>query len=288
MNRIKDNLTKLSIFVGMLGSIMVLAVVFFIIIRGSGQVLSEHGLSVFSPSEAWRPAEDPAHFGLVPAILASLYVSFLAVFLALILGIPSALFIKFYLAEGLEGIILSLMDMVAGIPSVIFGFIGLNVVVYFFTHELGMAAGQCVLAGGIVLAIMVLPFIISTLVESLSHLSSLYKIPSMSLGLDKETYIYRIILPSIGRSVLLASIIAFGRALGETMAVMMVIGNSPIFPKLLGRAQTIPSLTALEMGNVAYGSTHLSALYLANGVLLLILIGVLLIASYIGRRIEDD
>lgn len=288
MNKVKDSLSKLIIFACALASVLLLSFLAYTIFSGSVPALNEFGFQMFRFSEPWRPTNSPPNFGLIPAILGSLYVSSLAVLIALVLGLGASIFIEFYLPKRLKQLALSLMDMLAGIPSVIFGFLGLIILVRFFTYRLSFASGHSILGGGLVLGVLLLPFIISTCVESLSHYSSLYKLPAIGLGIDKETFIYKIVLRSMGKPILLASVIAFGRAIGETMAVMMVIGNSPILPKLLGRGQTIPSLTALEMGNVAYGSIHLSALYVANAVLFLILVGVLLLAAYLSRRLDKD
>ncbi len=147
-----------------------------------------------------------------------------------------------------------------------------------------MTAGQCVLAGSIVLSVMLLPFIVSNLSESILRIRKEYELAFLSLGLTKELFIKKILIFKLQRGILSAVILAFGRAIGETIAVMMVIGNSPIYPKLLGRAQTIPALTALEMGNVEYGSLHLSVLYTANLILLILLIVLRLLARVIKKR----
>ena len=107
-----------------------------------------------------------------------------------------------------------------------------------------------------------------------------YEASGLALGISREHILVHMILPGI----LAAAMMAFGRALGETMAVMMVIGNSPVYPKLLGRGQTIPALTALEMGSITYGSMHLSVLYAANIVLLVILVVVLVTGNLLKRK----
>ena len=229
---------------------------------------------MFLPSTEWRPVSANPQFGLLPAITGTLYVSFIAVVLALIFGVACACFLDFYLPEKIAAVFLAFIDLVAGIPSVIFGFIGLTVLVKSFATQFHMAAGQCILAAGIVLAIMLLPFVISTC----------HELTALALGFSREITLVKIIFPAIRPGIVAGAMMAFGRALGETMAVMMVIGNSPIFPKLLGRGQTLPSLTALEMGSIEYGSLHLSALYVANVVLLVILLAVLGIGYLLKRR----
>ena len=181
---------------------------------------------------------------------------------------------------------MAFIDLVAGIPSVIFGFIGLTVLVKAFVKYLKMAAGQCVLVAGIVLGIMLLPYVVSTCQESLVNAKRTYEKSGLALG-SREFTLLHFILPAIRPGIVASAMMAFGRALGETMAVMMVIGNSAIFPKLLGRGQTLPALTALEMGSIEYGSIHLSVLYVANLVLLVILVVVTLAGQLLKRRFAE-
>ena len=165
-----------------------------------------------------------------------------------------------YGVKKIRDIIKPFIDILAGIPSVIYGFIGLIVIVKSL-EKLGRTSGESVLAGGILLSIMVLPFIISICEESMSKLYIEYEIVSKSLGVSKYYFISEIVLPNSIKSIIISTVLAFGRALGETMAVMMVIGNAPIFPTLFGKAQTISSLIALEMGMVEVGSPHYNALF---------------------------
>ena len=190
-----------------------------------------------------------------------------------------------YHPKKVASLFLAFIDLVAGIPSVIFGFIGLTVLVKAFATHLHMAAGQCILAAGIILGIMLLPFVISTCHESLQTARKTYEFSAITLGFSREFTLLHFILPAIRPGIIAGAMMAFGRALGETMAVMMVIGNSPIYPKLLGRGQTLPALTALEMGSIEYGSLHLSVLYVANAVLLVILFIVLGISYLLKRRL---
>ena len=110
---------------------------------------------------------------------------------------------------------------------------------------------------------------------------------ALALGFSKEMLIVKVIFPAIRPGIVAAAMMAFGRGLGETMAVMMVVGNSPIYPAMMGRGQTIAALTALEMGSIEYGSTHLAVLYAANAVLLVILV-LVMICGRILRRMEKD
>lgn len=245
---------------------------------------SEVGMDLFRLREPWHPVGENPSYGLMPMIAGTLYVSGLAVLFALVFGICCAVFLNFYVPKKLAKLLLSFIELVAGIPSVIFGFIGLTVLVKWFAEHLEMAAGQSVLAASMVLAVMLLPFVVSTCSESIEYARREYELPALALGFSKETFIARIVCPAIRKGMIAAAMMAFGRGLGETMAVMMVIGNSPIFPKLLGRGQTLPALTALEMGSIEYGSIHLSVLYAANVILLIILFVIMACGRMLQRR----
>ena len=242
---------------------------------------------MFLPDAQWRPVSENPQYGLMPVIAGTLYVSGLAVSAALVFGIGCAVFLSFYVPKQIAKVLLSFIELAAGIPSVIFGFIGLTVLVKWFAGHFGMAAGQSVLAASIVLGIMLLPFVVSTCCESIQNARGQYELAGYALGFSKEMLIVKIIFPAIRPGIIAAAMMAFGRGIGETMAVMMVVGNSPIYPELFGRGQTIAALTALEMGSIEYGSTHLSVLYAANAVLLAMLV-LVMICGWILRRIDRD
>lgn len=279
-----DSIEKGMIIAAAAGTALLMLFMLGHIAGESVPAFTELGMSMFRPQEPWRPIGDHPTYGLMPMIAGTLYVSGLAVLFALVFGVCCAIFLNFYVPKKLAKLLLSFIELVAGIPSVIFGFIGLTVLVKWFAEHLEMAAGQSVLAAAIVLGIMLLPFVVAACSESIDHARRTYELPALALGFSKEMIIARIIFTAIWRGLVAAAMMAFGRGLGETMAVMMVIGNSPIFPTLLGRGQTLPALTALEMGSIEYGSTHLSVLYAANVVLLIILFAIMTCGRLLQRR----
>ena len=272
--KIANTFCKVLIYVIAFVVAALMGIMLIHILKESIPALREVGIKMFLPSSEWRPVSAAPQYGLLPAVTGTLYVSGLAVLFAMILGVACACFLTFFMPKKLASVCLAFIDLVAGIPSVIFGFIGLTVLVKAFVKYLKMAAGQCVLVAGVVLGIMLLPYVVSTCQESLVNAKRTYEKSGLALGLSREYVLIKVMM-------------AFGRALGETMAVMMVIGNSAIFPKLLGRGQTLPALTALEMGSIEYGSIHLSVLYVANLVLLVILVVVTLAGQLLKRRFAE-
>ena len=150
-------------------AVALMAVMLIHIASESIPAFRELGIEMFRLETEWRPVSNNPQYGLMPAITGTLYTSALAVVFSLILGIGCAFFLNFYVADKLAKVLLSFIDLVAGIPSVIFGFIGLTVLVKWFAVHFRMAAGQCVLAAGIVLGVMLLPFVVSTCSESIGQ-----------------------------------------------------------------------------------------------------------------------
>lgn len=250
-------------------AIIIVFVIGFIV-KESIPVFKSIGVLEFLFSSQWNPLGN--EYGILYFILGSIYISLLSLIIALPLGLGCAVFLSYYTKRVTRNIILSFVEMLAGIPSVIFGFVGLLVIVKFFENNINMTSGECMLAGAILLAIMILPFIIDNCYESIEEGRKLYDEASLNLSVSKWYTFRKVILRSITPAIMLSCVLAFSRSIGETMAVMMVIGNSPIFPRLLGKGETIPSLIALEMGSVEYSSIHYSGLYGAALVLIIIVL----------------
>lgn len=252
-------------------SFIILCFIIFFIIKESLPLFKEVSLIDFVFGKRWKPYSEinPA-MGIFNIIAATVYVAAAGVIISLPVGVGTSIFLSCIISEKTKNIIKPFIDMLAGIPSVIYGFIGLVTIVKFF-EKLGRSSGESVLSGGILLSIMVLPFMVGTCEETMYKIRKKYEISSKALGVSKWYMISGLILPSSYKSIFVAVVLALARALGETMAVMMVIGNAPVFPKLLGKAQTISSLIALEMGMVEVGSLHYNGLF-ASGLVLMILI----------------
>ncbi|TCO72686.1 phosphate ABC transporter permease subunit PstC [Marinisporobacter balticus] len=267
-------------------SVMILICIIIFLIKESVVIFDEISLLDFIFGDKWNPVRNPPNISIFPMILGTLYVSFVAMTIALPIGVGAAIFLTSVVNEKMRKMIKPSIDLLAGIPSVIYGLIGLLVLVKFFEIHFDFSSGESVLVGGILLAIMVLPYIISTCDESMIKIAKRYKMASDGLGISKWHMIRYLILPASKKSILAGIILALARAMGETMAVMMVIGNSPIFPKLLGKTQTIPALIALEMGGAQVDSLHYHALFAAGLVLMGILFVVNMLFYYIKKNID--
>lgn len=281
-DKIFRNLIKLVAIL----SLSIIAIIVIFIFKESLELFKVQAFYEFIFGLQWKPLSNTPKLGILPIILSTVYISVLALIIALPISIGAALFISFSLNENKKKIVKAFIAILAGIPSVVYGFVGLLVVVKFMEKHLNMASGESLLAGSIVLAVMITPYIIDSAEETFSKIYERYGKASEILGVSKEYMIKNLILPVARKSLLSGSILALGRAMGETMAVMMVIGNSPIMPKLLGKTQTIPSLIALEMGSAEIGSKHYYGLYGAGFVLMIILIIINIVFQKIKGSID--
>lgn len=195
--KLSDKFSKGIIYLAAFLVTALMAVMMIHIVKESIPAISQLGIKMFLPTTEWRPVSQKPQYGLLPAIAGTLYVSAIAVVLALIFGVACACFLDYYLPKKVASIFLAFIDLVAGIPSVIFGFIGLTVLVKAFATHLHMAAGQCILAAGIVLGIMLLPFVISTCHESLQTARKTYEFSAITLGFSREFTLLHFILPAI-------------------------------------------------------------------------------------------
>lgn len=286
MKNLSENIFKWIIKILTSISLLLLAFIVIFIFKEGMVFFKEVSIIKFVSGRTWNPLDSPDKLSILPIILGTIYVSLIGILIALPIGVGSAVVLSSYTNERLKRVIRSVIDILAGIPSVVFGFVGLLVLVKFFEVKFSFASGESVLAGGILLSIMMLPFIISTCDESMEKVYSDYYQYSSALGVSKSYMIRKIILPESRKSILVAIVLALGRGMGETMAVMMVIGNAPIMPSLLKKCQTIPSLIALEMGMAEVGSLHYHALFASGFVLIIILFIINIILYFIKKSID--
>lgn len=283
MKDYKENIFRIIITIGAIVSSLLVLLVFFYILKESLPFFKQVSFREYILGHNWNPLSSKPKYSFLPMILATLYISFLAILIATPLSVGCALFLSFNAKKKYSKVILSFIDMIAGIPSVIFGFLGLVILVKFLEKNLNMVTGESVLAGALLLSVMLFPYIVTGCTETFIKGKKVYYAASQSLGVSKWYTMRKIMLPYAANSIFVNMLLAFGRAIGETMAVMMVTGNSPIFPKLLGRAETIPSLIALEMGTATYKSIHYSSLYAAGLILIIIILIIQLIAYMIKQ-----
>ena len=265
-------------------SIGILSFFFLFLAKESLPLFESVSPPSFLFSSKWNPMAftGTASFGIFHFLMGSISVSFLALLFSTILSLGCSIFFAFYFWEKGRRILYPLLDLLSGIPSVVYGFIGLTVGKPLFL-KMGVSTGSCVLLASILLSILIFPFMVDSITDSMVKLKAKYFLEARALGLSPAYIILRLILPSSLRSIFLAFLLGSGRALGETMAVMMVVGNANLFPKLLSKGETIASLIALEMGSAEYHSLHYHALY-ASGLILLLLVALIHLLVKMGEK----
>ena len=289
MRKLEDRIFHAVMGAFCLLTVLLLAFLIWFIFRESLPAIREIGLKDLLLGDQWRPLiyKDAPSFGIRNMILSTLYVSALAVVFALVIGVGTALFLACAATERQRTLVMPYIDLLASIPSVIYGFIGLYIVVKFF-EKLGRATGESILAGGIVLSVMILPYMISSCCDTMVRLKNRYSAASSGLGVSRWYMASQLILPASVRGILISMALATGRAMGETMAVMMVMGNSIAFPKLLGKGETISALIAMEMGIAEVGSIHYSALYTAGLTLMVLLFAINIVFELLKKKLAKE
>lgn len=257
-----------------------LATIAYFIVKESIPAFQQAGVSGIVLGQDWLP---PALYGVFTMIVASVVSTFGAVLVGVPVGILTAIFIAEIAPKRVANIIRPAVELLAGIPSVVYGFFGLVIIVPLIQDVFQVPAGNTILAGIIVLGIMILPTVITVSETSIRAVPATYKEGSLALGASKIFTIFRILLPAARSGIMTGVILGIARALGETMAIIMVMGNAPAMPEgILDSARTLTANIAIEM---SYASgIHASALY-ATGVVLLVFImslnGILL---YLNRE----
>jgi phosphate ABC transporter permease protein PstC len=280
--RIPEKLVERCLTLIAFSSIAILFTITFFIIKEGLPFILQTGLSQMLFSSEWAPTR--GKFGLFSMVVGSL----LATLGSLLLGVPFGLACAVYLTEfsspRLRRFLKPAIELLAGIPSVVYGFLGVLLLVPLVRDNLG-GPGLSLLAGAVILGIMILPTIISITIDSLEAVPRSYREGSLALGATTWQTIHMVVLPAARSGIITAVILGMGRAIGETMAVIMVTGNALSLPaSVLDPVRTLTSNIALELGYAS--GKHQKALF-ATGVILFVMIMVLNVSATIisrGRR----
>lgn len=232
----------------------------------------KNSVKSFFLGREWYPTSAPsAQFGILPLILGTIWVTIGAILIAIPLGLATAIYISEVASSRTRSILKPTIELLAGIPSVVYGFFGLVVLVPFLQKVLNLPVGETALAGSIILGIMALPIIITISEDAIRTIPVSLKEASLALGASHWQTLWRVILPYARSGIIAAFILGFGRAIGETMAVLMVTGNASVMPTtFLEPVRTIPATIAAELGEAPFGSVHFKALF-ALGIILFII-----------------
>lgn len=263
-------------------SIVVTFFIFVFIFYQGLPAFEEIGILDFLLGTEWRPTGSPPSFGILPLFYGSLLVTGLALLVSVPIGIFGAIYIHEVAHSKVRKLLKPISEILAGVPSVIYGFFGLVVLVPWVKETFGLPVGETAFTAGIILGIMVLPIIISVSEDAMSSVPEKYRSASLALGATRWQTMTKVVIPSAASGISSSIILAFGRAIGETIAVMMIVGGSPIMPLTIFKpVRPMPATIAAEMGEIAYGSTHFHALF-AIGIILLT---TTFVTNYVAKKI---
>jgi len=291
-------------------AILILVLLFFFLLKSALPVLKTTSLWEMLGGRKWLPISYPPQFGILPLVVGSLYVTVGAAALAVPVGLGAAIFLSEVASPRLREALKPAIELVAAVPSVVFGFIGLMVVgpavKAFFNWLAGVApwpgllkeafempTGQAAVTASLVLAFMALPLLISIADDAMQAVPKAFKEGSMALGASKWQTIRGVVLPAAKSGIIAAVMLAVGRVIGETMTVLMVAGNARGMPRfLVGFWRPVRTMTATmagEMGETARNSPHYHALFMVGAVLLVLTFVINLVADYVmnKKRLEE-
>jgi phosphate transport system permease protein len=274
---------------GVSAIIFVLAI-FFFVFREAAPVLfsKQFSLLQFLTSPEWYPTSvSNVRYGVLALIVGTACVSGLAVLLAVPFSLGSAIFVSEFCGPKLKETLKIVIELLAAIPSVVWGFVGLTVTSKIVQSLTGAPVGVNILNGGIILALMVVPIITSISEDALKAVPDTYREAALALGATRWQIVYRVLLPAAKNGLLAAVLLGVGRAVGETMAVLMATGHAVHIPSsLLDSVRTLTANIAAELGEAPEHSEHYRVLFLTGVLLFLITFAVNLTADFVVRGIR--
>lgn len=240
----------------------------------------------FLGGKEWFPTAVPAaQLGILPLILGTVWVTLGAILFALPFGIACAIYMSEIANSKVRSLLKPVIELLAGIPSVVYGFFGLVVLVPGIQDLFGLPVGETALAGSIILGIMALPTIITISEDAIRNTPRAMKEASLALGATKWQTIARVVLPYASSGITTAAILGIGRAVGETMAVLMVTGNAASIPSsFLQPVRTIPATIAAELGEASAGGLHYKSLFALGCILFLITLVINLAVGFVSHK----
>lgn len=242
--------------------------------------------SDYFEGKEWIPTATPSPlFGVLPLVLGTLLVSFLALLIAVPLGLGVAIYLLELTSVKQRNIMKPIIELLAGIPSVVYGFFGLVVLAPIVQNTFKLPVGETALTGSIILAIMALPTIISVAEDAMRNTPRAMREASLALGATQWQTIYKVVIPYAKSGISAAVVLGIGRAIGETMAVLMVTGNAAVIPhSAFQSVRTIPATIAAELGEAPVGGSHYQALFLLGCILFVFTMIISISSEFISKN----
>ncbi|MDZ7370724.1 MAG: phosphate ABC transporter permease subunit PstC [candidate division KSB1 bacterium] len=281
-----ENLIRVS---GVSAIIFVFAIFFFVFREGSSFLFKGFNVKEFFTSIEWYPtSQSHVRYGALALIVGTLSVTSLAMLIAVPFGLGAAVYISEFCSPKVRETFKIVIEMLAAIPSVVWGFIGLTIMNSLIIQIFNAPIGLTMLNGGIILALMSVPIIVSIGEDALKAVPDSYREAALALGCTRWQMVYRVLLPAARNGLLAAALLGVGRAVGETMAVLMATGHSIRIPKsLLEPVRTLTATIAAELGEAPVHSEHYQVLFIIGILLFTITFIINLTADLIVKGIRN-
>jgi phosphate transport system permease protein len=269
--KLKEFIIEKLILICGLASVFFVALIFLFLLKEGLALFRFIGADKFLGGRNWYPISEPPQLGILPLILGSLLVTFGAAVISIPIGIGCALYIAEVAPAAIKEVLKAGIELLAAIPSVVLGFIGMVTLVPAVKHIFHLPTGLTAFSGSVMLAFMAMPTIVSVAEDALYSVPKSYKEGALALGATHWQAVWRVMLPAAKNGILAAVMLGIGRVIGETMAVMMITGNSAVIPQsILAPVRTLTATIAAEMGEAVVGSEHYFALFAIGIVLFMI------------------
>jgi phosphate transport system permease protein len=285
MHRIRERIYKgLFTLLAFASLIFLIGITITLFVEGL-PVFKEVGLFDFIFGKSWYPTYEPPDFGILPLILGSLWVTAGAVLFCVPIGVGSALFINELAGKRLKAVLKPVIEILAGIPSIVYGFFGMVVIAPFIQRLLNLPVGLTAFTGSLMLGIMATPTVCSISEDALSFVPRSFREASLAVGANRWQTLTRVVFPASASGISTSIILGMSRAVGETMTVLMVTGGAAVIPHTLFQpVRPMTSTIAAEMGEAVMGSTHYHSLFAIGLVLFVFTLIFNVIAELISRR----
>lgn len=247
-------------FFGLLSIFFVLLITIYLVVSGV-PAIKEIGLFNFLFGKTWASTAAEPKFGILPFILSSFYATLFSTAIATVIGLFTAIFISRYASKAVRNVVDTLVNLLSAIPSVVIGFVGMIVLVPTIRKIFNLSDGACLLSAIVVLTIMIIPNVIKVSVTAIDAVSDEYENASIALAATKEETIMKVTLPKAKSGIISSVVLAMSRAIGESMAVVMVSGNVANMPSLFSSVRFLTTAIASEMSYATVGSLQRKALF---------------------------
>lgn len=285
MTKIREKIGEIIFLLSAVLSVFLILLIIYFIFSEGIKFVNEYGLLKFITGKVWKPTAGNPRFGIKPMIVGSVIVTSLSTLIALPFGLAISIFMAYY-AKKSYGFLKSIINLMAAVPSVVYGFFAMMVLVPLIKDLFDIKSGMNMLTASILLAVMILPTMVNISENSLRQVPETFMTGSLALGATKEETIYKVMVPYARSGIFSSIILAIGRAIGETMAVYLVIGNQPMMPSSIFKGvRTLTTNIVLEMGYAA--GMHRQAL-IATGMVLFVFILIINIVFNIIRSKTEE